>query len=349
MGVIRSQYAGKCNRCGASYAIGDSVYWVKGIKAATCLSCYRNPTTEESSAPDTNSPADLGKFQTGVDLESRSQSGIKDWQIDWSELREISLKALKGERVCSDPTNQSEVVSNLRGSGGSFHGFTADDVIRWLESGYRVPHMILGEPPVPIREKRKLIYQEEGDEFHYDLAVSGDDNYFSSWTKRETIPGLAIVAEIGFSGDTNATVIRDYLSWLCRSVYSLEENGVDCQISIAVTARDTLKRRDGKFRRAVVRVKKENEASDFAYWSAILSPAGTRGFSFALRALWAEAHGKTVSTGMGSSNQGKPWSVEFDSETRLLKIFPKWDASYSFPEEEMTEQLHEALKKTRQA
>lgn len=339
---IISKYSGKCRNCKTPHLAGDPVFWTKGVRGVLCESCAK---TETIGKPLVSTPSNRRGhvFETASDLFGKET----EWQIDWSELRDICLDVISGKSVCKLGSNNAEIAEAMQG--GTWAGYTLPDVERWLRSGYQVPHLILGDPPVPIREKRRLVFREEGDEFHYDLAMSGDDNYFSEWTKRENIPGLSIVATIGFRGGVDQSVINAYLSWICRSVYSLEENGVDCQVSLAVETSGTFRGADYQTRRSIVRVKKENEISDFAFWSAILSPAGTRGFTFAARACNAEFHGKSVSSGMGSSRDSQ-WGVKFNSATRTLNITQdSTGRTYSFPEEDMTQKLHEALKETRKA
>jgi len=84
-----------------------------------------------------------------------------------------------------------ESHSQDRRSSG-FYGYTTGQLKRWVTEGYSTDVIQgLQEFIPPVREKRRLQFLEEGDELHLDIAWSGSDNYFSEWTKREVIPGLA--------------------------------------------------------------------------------------------------------------------------------------------------------------
>jgi hypothetical protein len=288
------------------------------------------------------------KLETASDV----QADIPTWLIDWSELRDKVIDAQNGKRVCEIAENQKQFKEYVTptGSRAKWTGYGTEEIKRWIVSGYQVQGLILGDPPVPIRDKRKLRFNEDEGEFHYDLAMSGDDNYFSEWTKREIIPGLAVEAEISFVCSTDNKILTDYFAWICRAVYSLEENGVDCQVSLTMTMPNVFGGYGDPKRRTIVRVKKENEISDFTFWSAMISPACFRTFGFCAQTLNADAHGRKVSSGQGSNSGSRQWSVKFNPDRRVMEIkCPYSGGGYSFPEEDMTRQLHEALAETRKA
>lgn len=349
MGIIRSKYPGKCRKCGKTHSPGDRVYWTRGIKGVECISCSggNRPTTP---TPNPVRPNPTGGIQTPREtrrVEDRRNDGIPSWLIDWDELRDISLAALDGKKVAQKERHQRLIADDYL-KPGKWEGYETEDVRRWITSGFQVPGLILGDPPVPIRDKRRLIFSEEGDEFHYDRAMSGEDNVFSEWTKRQVIPGLAVEAEISFSASVDNEVLRNYFSWICRAVYSLEENGVDCQVSLTMTM-DRVFEGNTRRRRTIVRVKKEQEVSDFSYWSAMISPASFRTFGFIAQTLNADRNGDNVSTGQGG-NGGSGWYVRFDPVRQVMEISSDYmGGGYSFPEEDMTRQLHEALAETRKA
>jgi hypothetical protein len=201
--------------------------------------------------------------------------------------------------------------------------------------------MDLNNPPIPIRERRRLQYLEEGEEIHVDMALSGEDNIFSEWTKREVIPGLAIEIEMGFRGSVKANTITDYFAFVCRAVYALEAAGVDCEITLTQSS-ERMFYRGNQRTKVVVIVKRENEALDFASWSCLVSPAGKRTFTFALQALACEAVGKGISSSYGGSTSAR-FGVNYNKETGTLRF--STDASgQSFPEARMQEELTTALK-----
>jgi hypothetical protein len=346
--LIRSKYPGRCKSCGSSVHVGDRVYWTKGVRGVICVACG-----EPGRRPDTKQDTkQAGKGSGEIHGQSIVDSKAQTWQIDWNELRDLYLAASDGKQIVNRPSNAGHVerVVRMEEHRARWCGYQNDDVKRWIISGYSVPGLVLGDPPVPIREKRRLRFNEEEGEFHYDLAMSGDDNYFSEWTKREIIPGLAIEAEIRFSADVSEQILKNYYSWICRAVYSLEENGVDCQVTLTSSVSHLFDQRSSDpLVRTIIRVKKENEISDFTYWSAMISPASLRTFGILAQTLHADAKGYDASYGQGGDPIPRDsWGVKFDPDRRVLRISVNTSGGgYSFPEELMTKQLHEALAETR--
>lgn len=338
---LTSRYPGRCANCQKSYRPGDVIWWAKGQKTlcGTCGNTTPAPTTNPDAPKIGSSDSEPGS--------GKSQDSPVEFRIDWEDLRDVVLSHLAGQNTRKRSRNNDEIDTHVNRV-SSWHGYTKDDLDRWIHSGYQVKGLLLGDPPVPIREKRRLYFSEEGDEFHYDLAMSGDDNYFSSWTKQETIPGLSIEVGMAFSSHVKADVLIDYFSWVCRAIYSLEENGVDCQVSLVNVVQSPWQN-DRLWRKNIVRVKKENEISDFSFWSPMISPASLRTFGFVSQSIAADESNADV-----SSSQGIPghtdWGVKYDTEKRVLRISNSHSGSgYSFPEELMQKQLLEALAETRNA
>ena len=276
--------------------------------------------------------------------------------IDWADFK----SNLKQVIVESKPANFAPInrraFEEWSKSAGSFSGVSLGQMQRWLTDGYKTESIHgLSEFTPPIREKRKLRFNEEGDEFHVDLAYSGVDNYMSEWTKRETIPGVAIEAGIMFSGGTDSKVVAEYETWICKIAYSLESAGIDCQITLDFPSWNLGYKVDSSDRRIragsgnlyhnIVRVKKENEASDFLSWSAMLSPAALRNFGFALGTLHCESRGEKVS---GSFGRGVPersnWKCRYDANRRTIVIENNYMHARSFPFEDMTRQFRDCLR-----
>src|SRR5215831_2585932 len=151
-----------------------------------------------------------------------------DWADFKSKLKTVIVDGKTGGEFLK--INARSFESHCKHS-GSFTGVSLGQMQRWLTEGYQTESIHgLSEFTPPIREKRKLRFSEEGDEFHLDLAYSGVDNYMSEWTKRETIPGVAIEAGIMFAGMVDSKVVAEYETWICKVAYSLESAGIDCQI-----------------------------------------------------------------------------------------------------------------------
>ena len=272
--------------------------------------------------------------------------------IDWADFK-AKLRAVIVEKKPADflKINRDSFQKHARKS-GDWSGVTLGQMERWLTEGYKTDSIHgLSEFVPPIREKRKLRFAEEGDEFHFDIAASGGENYMSEWTKRESIPGVAIEAGIMFAGSVSARVVGAYNSWLCKIAYSLESAGIDCQITLDFPSwnlgNDRTHRRagSGKLYHNVVRVKRENEASDFLSWSAMLSPAALRNFGFCLGDLHCESRNEETSWSFGRGvPERSSWRCDYDSDRRVIVIQNRYMDSSEFPNSEMTAQFRRCLK-----
>jgi hypothetical protein len=270
--------------------------------------------------------------------------------IDWTEIREVaesfyangqtedSLKPfirLVHNRQCA-----ARYLKAGKRSPGDFYGYSGDDVQLWLRNGYR-PELLqdVGFNP-PIRDKRKLRFDEEGDEFHYDLAASGDDRPFSYQTTRPNIPGAAIEAKVSVSAMTDANVVNDYNVWIARAAFSLEDAGVDCEISFRNDVSGSLN--DSKNATTIIRVKREGQTADFTSWSPMLSPAAFRTFMFVAKVISADRLGRNIDPGLGKPIDGQ-WGVKYDDSRRVLISDGPRNPKH-FPAIEMTESLRVQLR-----
>lgn len=329
MGIIRSQYPGKCRVCGNPYAIGDRVYWKRGVKGASHESCFNRPVP----ALDRPTPAKPATAKADAKLQ---------WTLDFSELKAITEEAIKtGIYPISPNSKNSHNTFTSCVKPTSWHGYTQGQLIEWLRDGYSAPGLTIGDFTPPLREKRRIRFAEDGDEFHLDRAYSGFDEYMSEWTKREAIPGCLFEAEITFSATTSSAVIAAYNAWLCRAVYALEAAGIDAEVRVNFTSSGVFEKARG-VKTTSVRVKRENETTDFRGWSAMLSPAALRTFGFLCDVLHAEHLNSDTTYGLGSGH-GKQWVVSADAETRTISVECPYSGASFFPEEQMTNQLREAL------
>ena len=277
------------------------------------------------------------------------QSDAWHFTIDWIELREIAesfylngrtADALK--RFIKRAHNRRQAAEHLTADyPGGWYGYAADDVQMWLKNGYR-PELLqdVGFNP-PIRDKRRIRFDEEGDEFHYDLAASGDDRPFSFQTKQPNIPGAAIQAMVSMSSGTKAKTVNAYNVWIARAAFSLEDAGVDCEISFRNDVQGSLN--DGKKVVTVIRVKREGSTADFTSWSPMLSPAAFRTFIFLAKIVGADRLGRDIEPSLGRPLSGNDWKMEYDPKARVL--VPHCPRSPSeFPQTEMTDSLRARLK-----
>lgn len=328
MAIIRSKYHGRCRQCRNPYRVGDSVFWQRGIKGVLCLKCHNDPER----IPNDQKPN-----------AAIQPKGNEDYfSIDWAEFKEYCRNAVEKKDFSFLKNLSHQRMAQRCLAGGNWQGFSEGQLQRWLREGYQT-EMIKGlaDFTPPIREKRRIEFVEEGDEFHVDLAWNGDDNFMSQWTKREVIPGVSVEVRGIFSAMTSAEIVNQFWSWVCRVIYSLESSGVDCEVLLDFTNFDVWEGKHGLRTHSMVKVKKENEIADFTSFSAMLSPASLRGLGFTAMCLHADRKGQTASAGLGRN--ADPWKVEYNAERRKLEIWCQWQDPREFPEANMTNQLRSAL------
>jgi hypothetical protein len=344
MRLIKSNYAGTCYVCGKRYAIGDSIYWnpkgTRGKKAAH-RGCVLQPEIP-SQTQENHSPA----TQVTAPVPAEKPTGEIDvFNVDWNTLKETMVKCTQGQKPAIRPHNASLFDRWLNHPSRDWTGFSAEDIKRWLSHGYKLDGLNFDNPPIPIREKRRLIFTDDGDEFHLDRALSGEDTFTSEWTKRDVIPGLAIEAEIGLSSATSSTVMTAYFQFLCRAIYALEQAGVDLQVTLNLTCCELFGRSSNKVYSTKLRVKRENEATDFSAWSAMLSPAAMRAYGFCAQTLHADNSQQDCPSYMGMYRVPflKEWAVDWDAKEARIHIRAVQHNATEFPAEYMENQLREAL------
>lgn len=270
---------------------------------------------------------------------------------NFGDLKQHYLDAVAGKRVCRNDSNEGKLKSLVRGWSrkSTFYGPSSKDVSDWLHNGYRQEGLSLNPPVKPIRNRRRLMYGEEG-ELQLDLAWSGHDYPFLDWTKRETMPGMRIDVMFNFQAGTNVQVIIDYCRFALRSLIALENAGIDLEIWISSDSYSIFNdgdRNDTLYNH--IQVKKEGEQNDYLGWSAVLSPGGFRHLMFLDYIIASDFHKRRVSGGLGhGSNAGQPWNIDYDVDERSLQFKCPW-YPHTFPEAEMEMQLREVILNARKA
>jgi hypothetical protein len=331
---MNSKYDGRCRNCKAPFSAGSEIYWSAQTKAL-CLKCGAGNKPE---TPATN-PA----------IPTKAVKDKERFVIDYPELKRIIERKANGENVCKNSDNERLLDSHVNGCRTSFHGYTSEQLKRWLKSGYEAPGISgLGNFNPPIREKRRYRYNDDSGELHVDRAISGEDSFYGEWTKQERIPGANIEVNVGFLAGTKAEVVNGFNVFACRAVKALETAGIDCQVSFKISSQGAIY--NSEWSHVVIRVKKENEAVDFRSFTPMLSPAAFRTFGFAGIILHAERNGTKASSGLGSGrafNSPRPdWGVKYDSEQRKI-ILDSPPMPTFFPEEMLTNQFRKAVQDMR--
>jgi hypothetical protein len=338
MKLIVSKYATRCGGCQKVIPAGSRCYWAKGFKPMH-EGCFN------SGAKPTPSPVS----NTAPKAKGNKSPYDPDFVIDWAELRPVIALATskfggavekpkdwKGEgnwrRFCNEYPKGGDATDN-------FKFFTSGQMNRWVTKGYETDAIrgLAGLPP--IREKRRTIYVEDGDELQVDRALNGEDNFMSVDTKREVIPGVRLNIELDASADSSI-MLRDYQRWIAQTIYALETSGVDCEVNI-FTLSGGLFQGQSKTCRQTVRVKKFGVTADFAGFSAMFSPGAFRGIMFSLFSMHADRQGwvwRSYGHGVTSA-----WGVRFNPAENSIDVACNWTAT-TFPAEMMTNALNQAIR-----
>jgi hypothetical protein len=197
-----------------------------------------------------------------------------------------------------------------------------------------------------VREKRRYIYAEDAEEIFVDRVLSGEDAYMGGWTNQTIIPGISIEADVMFSAMVSSEIVNDYNIFICQCIQSLEESGIDCELTLNFQSNESL---GGKYRgrhdlpvHNVVRVKRENEASDFGSFSPMISPAALRTFGFAAIMIHNEIRRVKAPAGLGRGHRGRSWDVKYDDTSGKI-LFQCEYSPRSFPISTMQTKFQNAI------
>jgi hypothetical protein len=322
--VISLRYSGKCRKCGKMISAGNRAYWHGGRRG---ISHYP---------------------QCDIETEDRKPEKPKKSErafiIDWGRVRETYLALIEGRKtpsdVCKRRNNQSVLQSNLdrwtSTDGPRWTGASSNDMKTWIRSGFHVPGIENASPElIPTRQRRKLKFSEDG-ELQLDLALSGFDYPFLEWEKRERKPGMKIEVGMCFASSTDAPVVVAYERWVAQLISTLEEFGYDLEVNIVSPVDNSWIGNPGR-EKTIIRVKRENEASDFSEWSALFSPGGYRHLVFLATIMGADENGQDITTGLGTCFT-TAWEVSLDGDTRVMEIGNPMTPR-DFPEASMSEKF----------
>lgn len=321
--VITLRYQSKCSRCNRTIPAGDRAVWLgenKGVRHERC-----------DARIEPELPKEAGK-------------NVDRFTLDYSRLREDFFRFLKNPAdVYSTPGNAKG--SDLRESWkGNWAGCSTLEMEEFLRTGYRVEGLEGVTSLIPARPRRKIRYAEEGDELNIALALEGDDLPFMEWEKRVSKPGLSVEIHMVFDCYFPAKTIVQYQRWIARALQTLDESGVDMEVSIVNSLSGLFRDEYGVKTETLIRVRKAGEASDFANWSAMFSPGGYRMLGIMATGIHADTRGKRIGYGYGSVRDYGKWTVAYDPERNVI-VFGNSTSDQTFPEFDMTEKLQAVLGK----
>jgi hypothetical protein len=314
---IRNRFEKNCRRCKQSIPAGTEVFWRKGY-GITHIAC-----------PDGTA--------------SKLPASDHIYFVEWPELKSSFLAFVKGDdSQLKREYNRNMVrgwINGIWAKDDGWTGATLESMRVWLASGYQVEGLKLSPDLVPMRERRKLKFTDDGD-LSVDLALSGADYPFLQWERRPHKPGMQLNVSYQFNSHTPKEVVRDYAVWLARATYAIEAAGYDLEINVIARVRNLF--RDRRMVDTVIRVKREMELSDFSQWSPLFSPGGFRMLVFYADVRAADHFNVDVEPRLGQGAQ-TDWRLDWNNQTRSLDAYHADGGSKPFPEAEFTTRLSEIL------
>lgn len=260
--------------------------------------------------------------------------------LEFSEVKAKWLSLYNGDSWTSQP-NRSDNIRNYRkgNRADSFYGCSPDDMASWLRSGFTSPSFPIDAEYSPSRPSRRMVFAEDG-ELDLTLAWSGHDYPYLEWETQQRKPGIRIEAGFTFSASVEPSVIAEYGAWLYGILEGLETMGYDIELDLSNTCSGMTSNRGGKTT-TLVRLKRENELSDFTEWSAMFSPGGFRMLYFTALGMAADKLGEKTTSGLGAPVNFK-FDAIYDTETATLKIDVDGRAR-KFDLEGMSRKVNEAI------
>lgn len=243
--------------------------------------------------------------------------------IEWSEVKNAFTTAIEdGTPVGSQPINSQigRWYANPTQE-DEWEGGSAAMTMKNVRQGYRAEQFAHSAEYAALSNKRHFAYNEDEGEIDLDRVLDGHDAIFLEREERESRPGLRLMIEFSFAWTTSAEVISQYGAWVASLIKSLEASGFDLVVDLWLNL-DNLFVGDSYDQRTNVflRVKQENEQSNFTEWSALFGPTGFRQLGFLTLCLAGESEGKKVEGGFGMTVGGKDWGVSYDRDVQQVTI-----------------------------
>ena len=208
-----------------------------------------------------------------------------------------------------------------RGRGStSWEGARPADTIEWIFDGFRAREFTHAAEYVPKHDKRRAFWNEEEGEVDIGRLYGGFDDFFMDSQIRPSRPGMRIQIEYSFSYDTSPHVLAQYGAWCAGFVRSLEMSGYDLVVDMWVHL-DNLYHGDYNQRTNIlIRVKRENEVSNFTEWSALFSPSGYRHLGFTAKCIAGDKIKKAAVGSLGTCIMGHTWDVKYDRSKSTVMV-----------------------------
>lgn len=251
--------------------------------------------------------------------------------LDWSDVKHKFLKVVGDGKPWDEKdeglTNKHHRVAyrfsqyhHAPYEEDSFVGGTPAQTLGWVRDGYYAPEFAHSAAYVPMAQKKRPTWSEEP-EGDIDLArlYGGYDDPYMVPADQERKPGIRVMIEYAFACGVSSKTIEQYGAWVAGLLGSLESSGYDLTVDLWIPLDQLFQGIPGRSN-ILIRVKRENEVSDFTEWSAIFAPTGYRHLGFISKLVAGDKIKKHTSDSLGRTIGGKSWGLDYDKENSILKI-----------------------------
>jgi hypothetical protein len=268
--------------------------------------------------------------------------------VDWSEVKHKYINVVRhGEKWTTTHVGyrmmewHNHIYDDDDEYGKGWYGSTPKEMLEYLDNGYHAPEFAHAAEYVEIAERRVSAWNDEEGEADPGRLIGGFDDFYLGMSKKEKRPGLRVQIEYAFAAGMSSKTLQEYGAWVAGFLGALEATGYDLEVDIW-TPLDDLYVGDRQVRSNVLmRVKRQNEVSDFTEWSAIFSPGGYRHLTFCAKCVAGDKIGKVATSSLGITVGGKSWGVEYDREDQTVRVTVNqrgWGGNEKFPKELLNDQ-----------
>lgn len=285
---------------------------------------------------------------------------IENVVVDWTDVKKAYFRGVeKGMSWPSQPSmgrrlwryNREPYKQHTEGGGGqeNWEGGTPSQTLQWLRHGYHAPQFAHSADIVPRSIKRRNSWNVDDGDIDIARLVAGRDDYYLGTTKRESKPGLHVQLEYAFAWTVSSETIEAYGAWIAGFLASLEASGYDLVVDVWMPLNAVFKDQD-RFEsdqhrtNILIRVKRQNEVSDFTEWSALFSPTGYRHLGFTAIAVAGDKVDRRIAPYFGQTVTGKSWGVDYDrdDQTVMITVNQRAGGGDAFPVDKLNQQAAKA-------
>lgn len=243
--------------------------------------------------------------------------------VPFADVKQAFIEAMESRKVLAGDQPINEDLQRWHDNPtrrSKWEGGQAAHTAKYLREGYFAKAFAHSAEYAVLSDKRRFCYDEDEGELDVDRVFDGFDDIYLTRELQESRPGLRIMCEFTFSWQTDAKIIAQYGAWCASLIKSLEASGYDLVIDIWINVDSLFVGEWSNHTNVLLRVKRENEQSNFTEWSALFGPTGWRHLCFLAMCVAGEQVGKRVDGGFGHTLGGKDWNVTYDRENQQVEV-----------------------------